>query len=312
MQPGSLSRYLRWRVRRRAPGQRLHRLPLRELWGMGALSPRSEPLVRVLELARELGVKPGWVRVGGDSQRIQLFGREGRQVVQCLREDAGDCAREQAVRRSVGMLAPRIFQRSSSGRGWAEEWIAGPSIPAGRGLRLAFKALCERLYRPRELSREEALERLRRRGLDDEQRHLLERIGTLLPRRLPFSQVHGDLWPGNMITRDGGESGLVLLDWEYTRQAPLSYDVWCYTMQWHILRPQDPQGLCWDFARALRSVGLIELVIHGGPLACLHMLDKLTWVRDLPGSRRTTEVEHLGRWLRSLSGHVFRQRTVGS
>ena len=310
----SVPRYLRWRLRTRVPGGRpLHRMLAREVWGIRPLSTRRSGTMRsALEVASELSVEPGWVRLEGDSQRKQLFGRSGHEVVQLFSDAVADTEQEQQVRQRVGALAPMILQRCASGKGWAEEWITGRPPPIDRALRLAWEALGEHLYRPRERSREEILEGLRQRGLEPGHRRLMARFADRLPRRLPCSQVHGDLWLGNMGTRDTGTTSrpdLVLFDWEYSREAPLSLDVWSFVFQPRVLRPDDPRGLVQDFARALGSVQRDDLAAHAGPLASLHVLDKLTWVRDMPGSVRAAEVQHLGRWLESLTDHVCHERS---
>ena len=302
----SVPRYLRWRLRTLLPGGRpLHRLLVREVWGIRAEPTSSWPLCTALEVASELKVEPGWVRLGGSSQRKQLFARNGREVVHLFSGDVADTEQEQQVRGSVGELAPRILRRCASGRGWAEEWITGRPPPKSRALKLAWEALSRGLYRPEERPRDEVVEGLKRRGLEPGHLHLLARFVPRLPRRLPCSQVHGDLWLGNMGTRAAGRS-LVLFDWEYSREAPLSLDVWTFVFQPRVLRPNDPRGLVQDFTSALCSVGRVDLAAHGGPLACLHMLDKLTWVRELQGRARTQEVRHLSRWLESLTDHVCR------
>lgn len=306
----SLPRYLRWRMRTRFPGGRpLHRMAVRELWGIRRA--RSSVLRSALEVAGELCVEPGWVRLKGNSQRRQLFGRSGREVVQLFSGEVPDSEREQRVRQQVGDLAPRILRSCASGRAWAEEWIEGRPPMGDLALRMAWGALGERLYCPCERSREEVIEDLLGRGMEPVHQHLLERFTDLLPNSLSCGQVHGDLWLGNMGMRKTGggtKPGLVLFDWEYSRDAPLTFDVWSFVFRPRGMKPDDPAGLVRDFARALSSVGQDGLVGHAGPLACLHLLDKLTWVRDIPGRARATEVRHLGRWLQSLTEFVSRGR----
>ena len=302
----SVLAYLRWRLRTRVAGCRpLHRMAVHEVWGLGRISAANSGALRLaLEVARELSVEPGWVRLESNSQRRQVFGRSGRRVVQFLSEEAEVTERERLVRWRVGTLAPRILQRSASGKGWVEEWITGRPPPAGRALKVAWEALNERLYRPVDRTREQLVEQLRGRGLEPGHRRLLDRFAPRLPRRLPCSQVHGDVWLGNMATREtngAGGGGLVLFDWEYSREGPLSLDVWSCVFQPRTLKPDDPQGLVIDLARGLREVGRHDLAPYAGPLACLHVLDKLTWVREMPASTRAAEVVNLGLWLQSLT-----------
>ncbi len=303
----SLPRYLRWRLRSRTSGGRpLHRMLARQVLGLRPLPAGTPGLDASLAAADELGVRPGWLRLAGDSQRRQVFERDGQRVVQLFTSRAEDADKERRVRDRVGPLAPRILERCASGMGWSEEWIDGPP-PRRRALREAWAALSEHLYRPREVPRDHAVSDLRARGLAPDHQPLLDAVVRGLPPRLPWSRIHGDLWLGNMGTRAQGGQRLVLFDWEYSRRGPTSYDVWSFVFQPRMLSPGDPRGLVTDFDHALREVGQSSLAAHAGPLACLHMLDKLTWVRSFQGRERALEIRNLGRWLQSLTDHVCRE-----
>jgi len=66
------------------------------------------------------------------------------------------------------------------------------------------------------------------RGLQEFATDLCARYGE---SRVPMGQVHGDLMPHNLWRRRDGR--LVALDWEFSREAPASYDLWhLHFMPW--------------------------------------------------------------------------------
>ncbi len=150
-----------------------------------------------------------------------------------IRVPRADCARMQAqfvtaaaVQSQFSDVAPRVLEVGDGGT-----YIAEAHLSLSRGWigESEIEATVRRMHEiaPHRTTQVSALVSAMLSGLDLS--HGIHGFATDLCARhgeshVPIRQVHGDLMPHNLWRRSDGR--LVALDWEFSREAPASYDLW--------------------------------------------------------------------------------------
>jgi hypothetical protein len=203
----------------------------RSFWYPRVRDESDGQIAAILAKAAELGVSPGCLRYPSDGTRLQVF--DFTRGVVCKMQ--APWARENRiryeleVRQGVGELAPTVLAVSESQDAFVEAWVPHSRVKRGKEPVGPIIGELERsLYHDRIVRSSAVINGLMKDGgtVGGLVEGIGEALAASLPDELPMSRVHGDLSPNNVsATADGA---LQLLDWEYTREAVRTYDLWHY------------------------------------------------------------------------------------
>jgi len=259
-----LPSFLAWNLRR-TPGVfgKLRRL------GAMALSVRlgTRGLDHHLAFLRE-NRQASWMRYSTDGGRMQIFDVErGRVTKVPLQPRPGLVAQEVATRQKMGACVPPLLHHDPERGILVETWMDLDPVPGGmETLAEAIRLLHAFLYTPVPMAIGDYLPKL---AVPWDLSRALAFMDSRGLDQVLVSQVHGDLWPGNLGRDQRGN--LQILDWEYTRPCVWSHDVWTYIMQERRSsgHPFDKEFLC-SFARglALLQRETCDMAI----VECLHLI----------------------------------------
>lgn len=235
-----------------------------------------------------------WMLCQPDGSRVLLFDPTRRTITRvALEPAAARLDQEAAFQCRMGTYAPGFLSVDPAQGVSVEPWLdLRPVAPDRRLLEEALAVLKTRLYRPRSVSVESHLGIL---APLQEAATVLGRLKASGLETLMISEIHGDLWSGN-IARDA-QDRLVILDWEYARVCAVSYDLWTF------LRQEVHHGGLPTFPEAARS--LLDLVFTPAQAAAcqvLHLAERLAHLERLALSHKAAEVRDLRAELHCLLG----------
>lgn len=241
--------------------------------------------------AQNLGIQLSWVRYPTDSTRIQVFDRCNMTVTKISKPGFNCTINEVIVRKNYNALpAPKLIAVHKEGKIFTEEWInGGPARPDDKSLIKIISLLENSLYKIKCLGVDEYFEVICQQGyLSPEVSDILKNVlYSMETKRVPVSQIHGDLAPLNIIFSQ--KHGIKIIDWEYTRVCLLSYDAWHYFYSQRSLKKPDDRMTKWkkifytQFSNIIQNVSVLSVLskhnLH--TLHLLHMIERLSFLDKL-------------------------------
>lgn len=295
VRPSALMRYIRWNLSR-SPGcsaklRRMAAMLLTGRIGMAGVDPD-----RLERLRPYLGA--AWARYASDGGRIQVFNPDKAAITKVsLQPDKTLMDREVRARKRMGSAVPSILNYDIDAGVLEEAWI--PLCPAAPGhdtLRKALAVLRERLYAPVEVDTTVYLRNFPEEVAGE---RTLAYLRTREMERLLVSEVHGDLWPGNLGLDSKG--GLILLDWEYARVCVQSHDVWLFLFQdQHAKAKPYDRAFLQMFANCYAECFGVTCSLEEA--SCLHLLHLI----ERYSLFKTMELTHKSEELRDLMREITR------
>ena len=291
----TLKRYVLWSWQVSHKEERWHfRRFLRQLWSPTLVFELPQVLSDAFDIARQLGVKPGWVRYPTDSTRLQVFDANGCGICKVLLPNvySNSLDFELAARRRVGKLAPTIISVSHEANAYVEEWIAVTGQRYSSDLlERALLRLQDALYDIEWIGQDQFLIELQKWGtLSDKVLQAVHSAYANLGNtdRVPWSVVHGDLVEQNLLLNQANE--MILIDWEYTRGCIATYDCWLYQYDHErVLGSVDAPVFCQRFSACLKGLAGINA---GDLCPCsmhvLHLVERIHYLAHV--SPHTTHV----------------------
>ena len=293
--PADLLGYASWRARTAESVRDV----ARSFWTPRFHKRYHEQLEQMLVKAAELGVTPGCLRFPSDGTRLQVFdfarGVVCKMQAPWARENR--IAHELEIRGRVGDLAPAVVRVAEGKDAFVEAWAPhSRSLQSRVSLDRIASHLARVLYGNEQAQSRNVVDSLRSargswNGLPCE---IAAALIANLPDEVPVSQIHGDLSPRNMNVRRGGT--LQLLDWEYTRSAVRTYDVWHYLYE--ARRNAGSLGqftaeFTLTFAACLGALGCLDLQRYAHGLHVLHLVERLSFLCRVVDEERVTVLANI-------------------
>lgn len=171
-----------------------------------------------------------WARYAADGTRMQLFDAAAQTVTKVgLRPNEALIEREVRLRSGMGDACPAILACDPRRGVIVERWLnLNPLAFDLATLARAIDVLKQKLYRRHSV---DACEYVTRFGDAIDQKKVKSFLTFNGVTRVDLSDVHGDLWRGNLFS--GKDGNIVILDWEYCRSCVASHDIWTYLFQFH-------------------------------------------------------------------------------
>lgn len=235
-----------------------------------------------------------WVRHVTDGTRIQIYDCENKTIAKLsLKKNPEQMAKEIAARHLVGTLSPQIISCDIEKGVIVEKLLNLTPAESGNALaRTAFLALKERLYSTESVNMQEYVFSL---AIGDRCARLQNCFATNGINSFQVTQVHGDIWSGNVFYNSDGD--LVILDWEYTGTRLLSYDAWFCMFQ-----PYKSAGMPLDAAFFAAFSDLLSMIydapVNASAARCfhtIHLVERYRMYIVLGMTDKREEIDYFGR-----------------
>ena len=193
---------------------------------VGAVVTRTAPFPgRLAEACSSAGLRPSWFRYRIDGGRYQAVCVEERRLLSCARSenDIEKVVNILAAYRAYPDLVPEVID-ADDGQGWYVERF----IDIHQGEEEMVDSALERLrsaYKAEPARLGDIWQRMQDRTTEGLPTWISRFMEANAEWQIPVARVHGDLCAAN-VGIDAETGQLVLMDWEYSRTAALSYDLW--------------------------------------------------------------------------------------
>ena len=170
-----------------------------------------------------------WIRWKRDQSKMQIFKLKGQSVYKIqLDGNQEQFEKELSIIKEVYPLTPRLKKINTEKQYWVEPLLARNSdIAKTPKWSQLFERFSKQLYQPYSIKSKLYLMTMP----NAYQNALTKAFEQCEIDSLVLSRVHGDVWYNNIVYN---KRQLVLIDWEYTRIASLSYDLWhCLFMDYY-------------------------------------------------------------------------------
>lgn len=169
-----------------------------------------------------------WARYAADGARMQFFDVENKVIRKiALQPDNGQIEREIRMRSLMGDACPPVLAWDSQEGAIVERWLNVERRASDKAaLSQVIALLKNKLYRCRSIDAEQYVSQF---GDVIDQKKVRTFLTRYEVERLEISDVHGDLWQGNLIYDSRGR--FFIVDWEYCRSCVVSHDIWTYLFQ---------------------------------------------------------------------------------
>ena len=289
VRPRYLFDFLAWQVRR-TPGRTA------KLRRMAAMAMGARPGAEGVAAARlqHLTARPGgsWMQYSSDGSRMLVVDLARKEAVRLqVRIDADVIERELSIRARAGTAAPEVLYHDTGAGMVVERWLdLRPASERPETLADAMRVLTSTAYAP---SRVRVSDYLRGFASVVRVAPALALLQSWDVDEVMVSEVHGDLWPGNIAIDRNGK--LILLDWEYARRCVQTHDLWTYLMQERRQRKRPfDDAFLQDFAQQ-------HHVFFGGPMNerlarahhLLHLIERYAFFAQLNLPHKADEMRFL-------------------
>jgi hypothetical protein len=289
VRPRYLFRFIAWQLRRTPR-------PLAKLRRLVAMAAAARPGAKSVDPSRlrYFEDRPGasWMQYSSDGSRMLIVDLPRREALRFqLKVDSPLVERELTIRDRAGGAAPPVLSHDASAGMLVERWMQlRPAPERPSTLDRAMRLLMSTVYAPTSVTVDEYLDELKSLVRVERLRARLTGVGLAT---VTVSDVHGDLWPGNIAIDETG--ALVLLDWEYARRCLHTHDLWTFLMQ---ARRQRGQPFDDEF---LRDFAAHHHVFFGSPIDerlarvhhLLHLIERYSLFVQLDLPHKTEEMTFL-------------------
>jgi hypothetical protein len=233
-----------------------------------------------------------WARYAADGARMQFFDAQNRVIRKiALQQNDGQIEREFRLRSLMGDACPPVLAWDSQEGAIVERWLNIKRRGSDKAaLSQAITLLKDKLYRCHSVDAEQYVSQF---GDVIDQK----KVRTFLTRyevgRLEISDVHGDLWQGNLLYDRRGE--LVIVDWEYGRSCVVSHDIWTYLFQAQKAASKPFDARFFEkFAEAVSSLLDVRCDIETARAHhVIHLIERFSFFLSLNLPHKNEEIEYL-------------------